>query len=68
MEVLITLAEQDTTIAATEQRAGAALLAMINDEHATIPETSQWCAGTVSRREVTRVRQLAIQNPHSLRK
>jgi hypothetical protein len=48
VEVLIALSERDTTIAATEQRAGAALLAMINDEHVTVPETAQWCARTVS--------------------
>jgi hypothetical protein len=36
---------------------------MINDEHVTVAETAQWCAGTVSRREVTRLRQLATQKP-----
>jgi hypothetical protein len=68
VEVRTALGERDATIAATEQRAGAALQAMINDEHVTVPETAQWCAGTVSRREVTRLRQLANQNPHSLRR
>jgi hypothetical protein len=53
-------------IAATEQRAGAAFQAMINDEHVTVAETTQWCAGTVSRCEVIRLRQLARQPPHSL--
>jgi hypothetical protein len=59
VEVLTALGERDATIAATEQRAGAALQAMINDENVTVAETAQWCAGTVSRREVTRLRQLA---------
>jgi hypothetical protein len=56
VEVLTALGERHATIAATEQRAGAALQAMINDEHITVPETAQWCAGTVSRRELTRLR------------
>jgi hypothetical protein len=68
VEVLTALGERDATIAATEQRAGAALQAMINDEHVTVAETAQWCEGTVSRRELTRLRQLASQKPHSLRR
>jgi hypothetical protein len=61
VEVLTALGERDSTIAATEQSAGAALQVMINDEHVTVAETAQWCAGTVSRREVARLRQLASQ-------
>ena len=69
VEMLTPLGERDATIAATVQRAGAALQAMINDEHVTVAtETAQWSAGTVSCREVTRLRQLASQNPHSLRR
>jgi hypothetical protein len=68
VEVLTALGERDATIAATEQCAGAALEAMINDEHVTGAEAVQWCAGTVSRREVTRLRQLASQNAHLLRR
>jgi hypothetical protein len=48
VEVLTALGERDATIAATEQRAGAALQAMINDENLTASETVQWCAGTIS--------------------
>jgi hypothetical protein len=66
VEVLTALGERDATIAATEQRAGAALQAMITDEHLTASETVQWCAGTISRREVTRLRKMAA-NPLSLR-
>jgi hypothetical protein len=68
VEVLTALGERDATIAATEQRAGAALQAMINDEHVPVAETAQRCAGTVSRREVTRLRQLASQTTDSLRR
>jgi hypothetical protein len=51
VEVLTALGERDATIAATEQRAGEALQAMmITDEHLTESETVQWCAGTISRR------------------
>ena len=41
VEVLTALGERDAMIAATEQRAGAALQAMINDEHLTVSETVQ---------------------------
>jgi hypothetical protein len=36
------------TIAATEQRAGGALQAMITDESLTVSEVVQWCAGAIS--------------------
>jgi hypothetical protein len=61
VEVLTALGERDATIAATEQRAGAALQAMINDEHLTVSQTVQWCAATISHREATRLRQLAVK-------
>jgi hypothetical protein len=49
IEVLTALGERDaTTIAATEQRAGAALQAMITDESLTVSEAVQWCAGAKS--------------------
>ena len=38
VEVLTALGERDAMIAATEQRAGAALQAMIIDEHLTVSE------------------------------
>jgi hypothetical protein len=41
VEVLTALGERDAMIAATEQRAAAALQAMINDEHLTVSETVQ---------------------------
>jgi hypothetical protein len=57
-EVLMALGERDAAIAATEQRAGAALQAMITDESLTVAEAVQWCAGVVSHREAARLRQL----------
>jgi hypothetical protein len=52
LEVLTALGERDvTTIAATEQRAGAALQAMTIDESLTVSEVVQWCAGAISHRE-----------------
>jgi hypothetical protein len=59
IEVLTALGERDATIAATEQRAGAALQAMIDDEHLTESEAVEWCAGTVSHREAIRLRRSA---------
>jgi hypothetical protein len=60
--VLTAPGERDaTTIAATEQRAGAALQAMITDESLTVSEAVQWCAGAISHREAARLRQLTAQ-------
>ena len=56
IEVLTALGERDSTIAATEQRAGAALQAMITDESLTVSEAVQWCAGAIGHREAARLR------------
>ena len=61
IEVLTALGERDATIAATEQRAGAALQAMIIDESLTVSEAVQWCAGAISHREAARLRHLTAQ-------
>ena len=62
IEVLTALGERDaTTIAATEQRASAALQAMITDESLTVSEAVQWCAGAIGHREAARLRQLAAE-------
>jgi hypothetical protein len=58
---LTPLGERDATIAATEQRAGAGLQAMITDESLTVSEAVQWCAGAISHREAARLRQLTAQ-------
>jgi hypothetical protein len=64
LEVLTALGEGDaTTIAATEQRAGVGLQAMITDESLTVLEAVQWCAGAISHREAARLRQLAADGP-----
>ena len=41
-------------VAATEQRGGAALQAMITDESLTVLEAVEWCAGAISDREAAR--------------
>ena len=56
IEVLTALGERDAAIAATEQRASAALQAMITDESLTVSEAVQWCAGAISHREATQLR------------
>jgi hypothetical protein len=62
LEVWTALGERDaTTIAATEQRAGVALQAMITDESLTVSEAVQRCAGAIGHREAARLRQLAAQ-------
>jgi hypothetical protein len=40
---------------------GAALQAMIADEHLTVAEAVEWCAGALGQREVGRLRQLTAQ-------
>ena len=65
IEVLTALGERDATIAVTEQRAGAALQAMIADESLTVSEAVQWCAGAISHREATRLRHLITQAHNS---
>jgi hypothetical protein len=59
--VLAAPGERDATIGATEQRAGAALQAMIIDEHLTVAKAVQWCAGAINHREAVRLRQLTGQ-------
>jgi hypothetical protein len=49
-------AVRDATIAATKQRAGAALQAMITDESLTVSEAVHWCTGAISHREAARLR------------
>jgi hypothetical protein len=61
IEVLTALGERDATIAATEQRAAAALQAMITNESLTLSEAVQWCAGAISQREAARLRRLTAQ-------
>jgi hypothetical protein len=61
IEVLTALGERDATIAATEQRASAALQAMITAEHLMVAEVVQGCAGAINHREAVRLRQLTGQ-------
>ena len=63
IEVLTATGEREATIAATEQRAGAALQAMITDESLTVSEAVQWCAGAISHREATQLRHPAAGPP-----
>jgi hypothetical protein len=53
--------ERDASIAATEQRAGAALQAMITDESLMVSEAVRWCAGGNQPPEAARLRQLTAQ-------
>jgi len=48
IEVLTALGERDAAIAATEQRADAALQAMVADESLTVSEAVHWCVGAVT--------------------
>ena len=59
--MLTALGDRDATVAATEQRAAAALQAMITDESLTVSEAVQWCAGAISHLEAARLRRLTAQ-------
>ena len=59
--VVTALAERDAMVRRYEQRAGAALLALTEEEGLTLGEAIGWCGGTLqlTLREATRLRHLA---------
>jgi hypothetical protein len=62
IEALTVLGERDATMAATEQRAGAASQAMITDESLTVSDAVQRvCRSKIGHREAARLRQLTAQ-------
>ena len=48
IEVLTATGGREATIAATEQRASAALQGMVADESLTVSEAVQWCLGAMT--------------------
>ena len=62
--VLTALGERDAAVRDAERRAGAALQTMTNDEGLSLGEAVEWCgSGSLTVREVTRLRQLAHDPP-----
>jgi hypothetical protein len=62
--VLTALGERDAAVRDAERRAGKALQTMTNDEGLSLGEAVEWCgSGSLTVREVTRLRQLAHDPP-----
>jgi len=57
-EVLVALGERDAAVTRYEIRAGAALRKLLDDEHLTPAEVTQWCGPGLSRQEIARLRRL----------
>lgn len=56
MDVLVALGERDAAVAKYEQRAGAALRQLLDDENLTVAEVRQWCGPGLTRQEIARLR------------
>jgi len=57
--VVAALRERNALVARNERQAGEALRALVVDEGVGVAEATQWCAGSVTTREVARLRRLA---------
>ena len=59
VQVVAALRERDALVQRQELLAGEALRALVVDEGVGAAEATQWCAGSVTTREVARLRRLA---------
>ncbi|WP_343989866.1 hypothetical protein [Terrabacter terrae] len=57
-EVLVALGERDAAVVRFEQQACAALRQLLDDEHLTPAEVTQWCGPSLTRQEIARLRRL----------
>ena len=58
VQVVMALQERDAWVAACEQRAGEALVQLVDSEGLTATEAVRWCAGEISVQEAARLRRL----------
>ncbi len=58
VEVVVALQERDAWVAECEQRAGEALVKLVDSEGLTTTEAVRWCGGQVSLPEAARLRRL----------
>lgn len=58
--VMVAIGERDAAVAETEKRAGEALRELTEREGLSLSEAVEWCGETVSVREATRLRRLAV--------
>ena len=63
VQVVAALRERDALVQRYERQAGEALRALVVDEGVGAAEATQWCAGSVTTREVARLRRLAEAAP-----
>lgn len=59
VQVVAALRERDALVQRYERLAGDALRALVVDEGVAVAEATQWCAGSVTTREVARLRRVA---------
>jgi hypothetical protein len=64
VQVVAALRERDDLVQRYERQAGEALRALVVDEAVGAAEAVQWCAGSVTTREVARLRRVAEALPH----
>ena len=57
--VVAALRERDELVRRCEREAGRALCRLVVDEGVGVAEATQWCAGSVTTREVARLRRVA---------
>ena len=63
VRVVTALGERDALVQRCERVAGHALRALVVDEGVAAAEATQWCAGSVTTREIARLRRLAEGAP-----
>jgi hypothetical protein len=56
---VVAIAERDTAVTETGKRAGEALRELTQRDGSSLSEAVEWCGGTVTVREATRLRRLA---------
>ena len=59
VQVLAALRERDELVLRCERQAGQALRALVMDEGVAVAQATQWCAGSVTTREIARLRRVA---------
>lgn len=66
-QVMVSIGERDAAVATTEKRAGIALRQLTDVEGLSLTEAVEWCGGTLTAREATRLRRLVVDDANALR-
>jgi hypothetical protein len=61
-QVMVAVGQRDAAVAETEKRAGQALRELTEVEGLSLGEAVEWCGETITVREATRLRRLAISD------